>query len=140
MTSAVIYARVSSARQKKDETIRSQTAALRGDRADSGLERCSSLAVRQDDGVADLHVAAEVSPVGDERADRVLRSLGILVLDLAAQCLVGVELCYGLADVVLTHRDDPVIEEAFGEPGVVPSADAPGRGLLDSQRVPGEGI
>jgi predicted site-specific integrase-resolvase len=29
MTSAVIYARVSSARQKKDETIASQTAALR---------------------------------------------------------------------------------------------------------------
>ena len=30
MTSAAIYARVSSARQKKDETIGSQTAALRG--------------------------------------------------------------------------------------------------------------
>jgi len=33
MTSAAIYARVSSARQKKDETIASQTPALRARRA-----------------------------------------------------------------------------------------------------------
>jgi site-specific DNA recombinase len=38
MTSAVIYARVSSARQKKDETIRSQTAALRAHAEQRGLE------------------------------------------------------------------------------------------------------
>ena len=38
MTSAVIYARVSSARQKKDETIGSQTAALRTHAAELGLE------------------------------------------------------------------------------------------------------
>ena len=38
MTSAAIYARVSSARQKKDETIGSQTAALREHAAGSGLE------------------------------------------------------------------------------------------------------
>jgi site-specific DNA recombinase len=38
MTSAVIYARVSSARQKKDETIRSQTAALRAHAEQLGLE------------------------------------------------------------------------------------------------------
>ena len=38
MTSAVIYARVSSARQKKDETIGSQTAALRAHAAQQGLE------------------------------------------------------------------------------------------------------
>ena len=38
MTSAAIYARVSSARQKKDETIRSQTAALRAHAAALGLE------------------------------------------------------------------------------------------------------
>jgi len=38
MTSAVIYARVSSARQKKDETIASQTAALREHAAGLGLE------------------------------------------------------------------------------------------------------
>ena len=37
MTSAVIYARVSSARQRKDETIRSQTAALRAHAAQLGL-------------------------------------------------------------------------------------------------------
>jgi site-specific DNA recombinase len=38
MTSAAIYARVSSARQKKDETIGSQTAALREHAAGNGLE------------------------------------------------------------------------------------------------------
>src|ERR1700745_909721 len=38
MTSAAIYARVSSARQKKDETIGSQTAALRTHAAELGLE------------------------------------------------------------------------------------------------------
>src|SRR5215470_20361169 len=38
MTSAAIYARVSSARQKKDQTIGSQTAALREHAAGSGLE------------------------------------------------------------------------------------------------------
>jgi site-specific DNA recombinase len=38
MTSAAIYARVSSARQKKDETIGSQTAALREHAAQAGLE------------------------------------------------------------------------------------------------------
>jgi len=38
MTSAAIYARVSSARQKKDETIRSQTAALRAHAEQLGIE------------------------------------------------------------------------------------------------------
>lgn len=38
MTSAAIYARVSSARQKKDQTIGSQTAALREHAASDGLE------------------------------------------------------------------------------------------------------
>ena len=38
MTSAAIYARVSSARQKKDETIGSQTAALREHAAQAGLD------------------------------------------------------------------------------------------------------
>lgn len=38
ITSAVIYARVSSARQKKDETIASQTAALRAHAEQQGLE------------------------------------------------------------------------------------------------------
>jgi site-specific DNA recombinase len=38
MTSAVIYARVSSARQKKDETIASQTAALRAHAEQLGLD------------------------------------------------------------------------------------------------------
>jgi site-specific DNA recombinase len=38
MTSAAIYARVSSARQKKDETIASQTAALRAHAKQRGLE------------------------------------------------------------------------------------------------------
>ena len=38
MTSAAIYARVSSARQKKDETIGSQTAALRDHARQQGAE------------------------------------------------------------------------------------------------------
>ena len=38
MTSAAIYARVSSARQKKDETIGSQTAALRAHAEQLGLD------------------------------------------------------------------------------------------------------
>ena len=38
MTSAAIYARVSSARQKKDETIASQTAVLRACAERLGLE------------------------------------------------------------------------------------------------------
>jgi hypothetical protein len=38
MTSAAIYARVSSARQKKDETIASQTAALRAHAEQLGLD------------------------------------------------------------------------------------------------------
>ena len=38
MTSAAIYARVSSARQKKDETIGSQTAALREHAAQARLD------------------------------------------------------------------------------------------------------
>ena len=38
MTSAAIYARVSSVRQKKDETIGSQTAALREHAAQARLE------------------------------------------------------------------------------------------------------
>ena len=38
MTSAAIYARVSSARQKKDETNASQTAALRAHAEQRGLE------------------------------------------------------------------------------------------------------
>jgi len=38
MTSAAIYARVSSARQKKDDTIASQTAALRAHAEQLGVE------------------------------------------------------------------------------------------------------
>src|SRR5215467_14654071 len=38
MTTAVIYARVSSARQREEQTIASQTAALIGYAADAGLE------------------------------------------------------------------------------------------------------
>jgi site-specific DNA recombinase len=38
MTSAAMYARVSSARQKKDETIGSQTAALRAHAEQQGLD------------------------------------------------------------------------------------------------------
>ena len=47
MTSAAIYARVSSARQKKDETIGSQTAALRAHAEQLGLDVPDGLGVRR---------------------------------------------------------------------------------------------
>ena len=47
MTSVAIYARVSSARQKKDQTIGSQTAALRAHAAEQRLEAARGVGVRR---------------------------------------------------------------------------------------------
>ena len=81
MTSAAIYARVSSARQKKDETIGSQTAALREHAAQNRLEVPQEW-VFEDEG----HSGATLVRPGLEA-----------LRDLAAQ---------GCLDVVLVHSPD----------------------------------
>ena len=78
MTSAAIYARVSSARQKKDQTIGSQTAALREHAAQNRLEVPEEW-VFEDEG----HSGATLVRPGLEA-----------LRDLAAQGLVDVVLCY----------------------------------------------
>jgi predicted site-specific integrase-resolvase len=81
MTSAAIYARVSSARQKKDQTIGSQTAALREHAANNRLEVLEEW-VFEDEG----HSGATMVPPGLEA-----------LRDLAAQ---------GCLDVVLVYSPD----------------------------------
>jgi site-specific DNA recombinase len=78
MTSAAIYARVSSARQKKDQTIGSQTAALREHAANNWLEVPPEW-VFEDEG----HSGATLLRPGLEA-----------LRDLAAQGCVDVVLCY----------------------------------------------
>ena len=78
MTSAAIYARVSSARQKKDQTIGSQTAALRAHAADNRLEVPAGW-VFEDEG----HSGATLVRPALER-----------LRDLAARGCVDVVLCY----------------------------------------------
>jgi site-specific DNA recombinase len=81
MTSAAIYARVSSARQKKDQTIGSQTAALREHARQNGLD-VPAEQVFEDEG----HSGATLVRPGLER-----------LRDLAAQ---------GCVDVVLVYSPD----------------------------------
>ena len=78
MTSAAIYARVSSARQKKDQTIGSQTAALRAHAAQNQLEVPAEW-VFEDEG----HSGATLVRPGLEA-----------LRDLAAQGYLDVVLCY----------------------------------------------
>jgi site-specific DNA recombinase len=78
MSSAVIYARVSSARQKKDETIGSQTAALRAHAEQRGLEVPEEW-VFEDEG----HSGATLVRPALER-----------LCDVVAQVGVDVVLCY----------------------------------------------
>jgi site-specific DNA recombinase len=78
MTSAAIYARVSSARQKKDQTIGSQTAALRAHAAQNRLEVPEGW-VFEDEG----HSGATLVRPALER-----------LRDLAAQGCADVVLCY----------------------------------------------
>jgi DNA invertase Pin-like site-specific DNA recombinase len=75
MTSAVIYARVSSARQRKDETIRSQTAALRAHAAQLGLEVPEEW-VFEDDG----HSGATLVRPALERLRDVVTGVGVDVV------------------------------------------------------------
>ncbi len=75
MTSAVIYARVSSARQKKDDTIASQTAALRAHAEQLGLEVPAEW-VFEDEG----HSGATLLRPGLERLRDLIAGVGIDVL------------------------------------------------------------
>jgi len=75
VSSAVIYARVSSARQKKDETIASQTAALRGHAQQSGLDVPDEW-VFEDDG----HSGATLIRPALERMRDLIASIGIDVV------------------------------------------------------------
>jgi len=75
MTTAAIYARVSSARQKKDDTIASQTAALRGHAAALGVELLEEW-VFEDEG----HSGATLLRPGLERLRDLVASAGVDVV------------------------------------------------------------
>ena len=75
MTSAAIYARVSSARQKKDDTIASQTAALRVHAEQLGVELCEAW-VFEDEG----HSGATLVRPGLERLRDLVAGVGVDVV------------------------------------------------------------
>ena len=102
MTSAAIYARVSSARQKKDETIGSQTAALREHAAQARLE-----------------VPAEwiFEDEGHSGATLVRPALEAL-RDLAAQGCLDVVLCYSPDRLARKFAYQALLLEEFARAGV----------------------
>jgi site-specific DNA recombinase len=102
VTSAAIYARVSSARQKKDETIGSQTAALREHAAQARLE-----------------VPAEwiFEDEGHSGATLVRPALEAL-RDLAAQGCVDVVLCYSPDRLARKFAYQALLLEEFARAGV----------------------
>ena len=106
MTSAAIYARVSSARQKKDQTIGSQTAALRAHAATSRLEVPAEW-VFEDEG----HSGATLVRPALER-----------LRDLAAQGLVDVVLCYSPDRLARKFAYQALLIEEFARAGCGPSS------------------
>jgi site-specific DNA recombinase len=102
MTSAAIYARVSSARQKKDQTIGSQTAALRQHAEQNRLEVPEEW-VFEDEG----HSGATLVRPGLEA-----------VRDLAAQGLVDVVLCYSPDRLARKFAYQALLIEEFARAGV----------------------
>jgi DNA invertase Pin-like site-specific DNA recombinase len=102
MTSAAIYARVSSARQKKDETIGSQTAALREHAAGNGLEVPEEW-VFEDEG----HSGATLVRPGLEA-----------LRDLAAQGCVDVVLVYSPDRLARKFAYQALLLEEFARAGV----------------------
>jgi site-specific DNA recombinase len=102
MTSAAIYARVSSARQKKDETIGSQTAALRAHAADNRLEVPEEW-VFEDEGHSG---ATLVRPALEQ------------LRDLAAQGCVDVILCYSPDRLARKFAYQALLLEEFARAGV----------------------
>ena len=102
MTSAAIYARVSSARQKKDQTIGSQTAALR--------EHARQLGV-------DLPEEWVFEDEGHSGATLVRPALEAL-RDLAAQGCVDVVLCYSPDRLARKFAYQALLIEEFARAGV----------------------
>ena len=102
MTTAAIYARVSSARQKKDQTIGSQTAALREHAAQSRLDVPAEW-VFEDEG----HSGATLVRPGLEA-----------LRDLAAQGCVDVVLCYSPDRLARKFAYQALLIEEFTRAGV----------------------
>jgi len=102
MTSAAIYARVSSARQKKDHTIGSQTQALREHAAGNGLEVPEEW-VFEDEG----HSGATLVRPGLEA-----------LRDLAAQGCLDVILCYSPDRLARKFAYQALLIEEFARAGV----------------------
>ena len=120
MTSAAIYARVSSARQKKDQTIGSQTQALREHAATSRLEVPAGR-VFEDEG----HSGATL-----------VRPALEALRDLAAQGCLDVVLCYSPDRLARKFAYQALLIEEFARAGVRtefvkgPRGDSPGDQLL----------
>ena len=102
MTSAAIYARVSSARQKKDQTIGSQTEALRAHAVQNRLEVPEGW-VFEDEG----HSGATLVRPALER-----------LRDLAAQGCVDVVLCYSPDRLARKFAYQALLIEEFARAGV----------------------
>src|SRR5260221_5796017 len=102
VTSAAIYARVSSARQKKDQTIGSQTAALRGHAAQNRLDVPPEW-VFEDEG----HSGATL-----------VRPALEALRDLAAQGCVDVLLCYSPDRLARKFAYRALRLEAVARPGL----------------------
>jgi site-specific DNA recombinase len=102
MTSAAIYARVSSARQKKDQTIGSQTQALRGHAAQHRLDVPAEW-VFEDEG----HSGATLVRPGLEA-----------LRDLAAQGCLDVVLCYSPDRLARKFACQALLIEEFARAGV----------------------
>ena len=102
MTSAAIYARVSSARQKKDETIGSQTAALREHAAQARLDVPAEW-VFEDEG----HSGATL-----------VRPALEALRDLAAQGCLDVVLCYSPDRLARKFAYQALLLEEFARAGV----------------------
>ena len=102
MTSAALYARVSSARQKKDQTIGSQTQALRAHARQLGLEVPEDW-IFEDEG----HSGATL-----------LRPALEALRDLAAQGCVDVVLCYSPDRLARKFAYQALLIEEFNRAGV----------------------
>ena len=120
MTTAAIYARVSSARQRKDDTIASQTAALRAHAAQLGVELPEEW-VFEDEG----HSGATLLRPGLER-----------LRDLVASVGVDVVLCYSPDRLARKFAYQALLVEEFARVGTRvefvrgPRGDSPEDALL----------
>jgi site-specific DNA recombinase len=120
MSNAAIYARVSSARQKEQETIGSQTAALRSHAGQLGLDVCEQW-VFEDDG----HSGATLVRPALER-----------LRDLVAQMPVDVVLIYSPDRLARKYAYQALLIDEFARAGsnVIfvrgPSSDSPEDALL----------